>query len=194
MRLEEGRPHRLPFMLPKGCRVGRWGFSGVPAVARLLPEVDGTKRFVLPFCEWCYAMADVVRFGVSLPQQLVKAFDERIRGKGYRTRSEAIRDIMRESIIAAEWEGEEGEVVGTVTILYDHHTRELSNVLTSLQHTHHNAIACTTHVHLDEHNCLEVIVLKGCAQEIKTFADKLISTRGVKHGKLVCTSTGRKLA
>ncbi|MCL6520132.1 MAG: nickel-responsive transcriptional regulator NikR [Armatimonadetes bacterium] len=138
-------------------------------------------------------MRKVVRFGVSMPEELLESFDRRIQTKQYRTRSEAIRDIVRDYLVEGEWESEEGQVVGTVTIVYDHETRELSNVLTSLQHKFHDAICCTTHVHLDEHNCLEVIVVKGSAEQVRTIADKLISTRGVKHGKLVCTTTGNAL-
>jgi len=138
-------------------------------------------------------MAGVSRFGVSIPRELVRAFDTRIRRKGYRTRSEAIRDIMRDYLVSGEWERGRGQVVGTVTIVYDHATRELSRALTDLQHRFHGAIACTTHVHLDEHNCLEVIVVKGRADQVRAIADRLISTRGVKHGKLVCTTTGGKL-
>ncbi|MDI6828710.1 MAG: nickel-responsive transcriptional regulator NikR [Armatimonadota bacterium] len=138
-------------------------------------------------------MRKVVRFGVSMPEELLESFDKRIQSKQYRTRSEAIRDIVRDYLVEGEWEHEEGQVVGTVTIVYDHETRELSNVLTGLQHRFHDAICCTTHVHLDEHNCLEVIVVKGSAKQVRTIADKLISTRGVKHGKLVCTTTGNSL-
>ena len=138
-------------------------------------------------------MDNVVRFGVSIPQELIASFDEHIWKKGYRTRSEAIRDIMRNHLVEGEWESEQGQVVGTVTIVYDHHTRELSNILTGFQHEFHDSILCATHVHLDEHNCLEVIVVKGSSDEVRTIADKLISTRGVKHGKLVCTTTGESL-
>jgi CopG family nickel-responsive transcriptional regulator len=139
-------------------------------------------------------MAKIARFGVSIPEELVDSFDERISKKGYRARSEAIRDIMRDYLVEGEWESDEGQVVGTVTIVYNHETRELSNVLTGLQHSYHDAISCTTHVHLDEHNCLEVIVVKGSAEQVRSIADRLISTMGVKHGKLVCTTTGQKLA
>lgn len=139
-------------------------------------------------------MSDLTRFGVSIPSELVESFDESIRSKGYRNRSEAIRDIMREHLVESEWErGDEHGVVGTVTIVYSHEVRELSNTLTSLQHEFHDAIVCTTHVHLNQHNCLEVIVVKGSGDQVRTIADRLISTRGVKHGKLVCTTTGRKL-
>ncbi len=136
----------------------------------------------------------VVRFGVSLPRQLIDAFDRRLRAKGYRSRSEAIRDIIRDYLVAGEWEGHAGPVVGTITVVYDHATRDLTHVLTDLQHHFHGAIACTTHVHLDEHNCLEVIVVKGSSGQVQAIADRLISTRGVKHGKLVCTTTGRSLS
>jgi CopG family nickel-responsive transcriptional regulator len=136
----------------------------------------------------------LVRFGVSIPQSLAAAFDRRLRAKGYRSRSEAIRDIIRDYLVAGEWEGYSGEVVGTITVVYGHTTRELTQVLTELQHRHHAEIVCSTHVHLDEHNCLEVIVVKGPARQVQAIADRLISTRGVKHGKLVSTTTGRALA
>jgi len=138
-------------------------------------------------------MGKVSRFGVSIPQELMKAFDARIRSKGYRTRSEAIRDLVRDHLVAGEWESQRGQVLGTVTIVYDHETRELTHVLTELQHRFHDAIICATHIHLGEHNCLEVIVVKGRSEQVRTIADQLISTRGVKHGKLVCTTTGDRL-
>jgi CopG family nickel-responsive transcriptional regulator len=139
-------------------------------------------------------MPKITRLGISIPQELVEAFDRLTRGKGYRTRSEAVRDVIRDYLVAQQWERMRGQVVGTVTIVYDHETRELTHVLTELQHQFHHAIACATHVHLDEHNCLEVIVVKGKSEEVRAIADRLISTRGVKHGKLVCTTTGKKLA
>lgn len=135
----------------------------------------------------------VVRFGVSIPEKLITAFDRRLQEKGYRTRSEAIRDIIRDYLVAEEWEEATGPVVGTVTVVYDHATRELTQALTDLQHGFHGAVLCTTHVHLDAHNCLEVIVVKGTAKQVQAIADRIIATRGVKHGKLVCTTTGREL-
>jgi len=128
-----------------------------------------------------------------MPQELLDAFDERIRAKGYRTRSEAIRDVVRDYLVEAQWEGTGGEVVGTVTIVYDHETRELTHALTELQHQYHDAIVCSTHTHLDEHNCLEVVVVRGPSEQVQAIADGLISTRGVKHGKLVCTTSGTGL-
>ncbi len=136
----------------------------------------------------------LTRFGVSIPAQLVAAFDKRIHAKGYRTRSEAIRDIMRDYLVEGEWERHQGLVVGTITVVYDHAIRELTQALTDLQHHYHGVVLCSTHIHLDQHNCLEVIVVRGKRAEVTAIADRLISTRGVKHGKLVCTTTGRELA
>jgi len=136
----------------------------------------------------------VTRFGVSIADQLVKAFDKRIHAKGYRTRSEAIRDIIRDYLVEGEWERQTDPVVGTITVVYGHGTRELTRALTDLQHRFHGSVVCSTHIHLDEHNCLEVVVVKGAASQVRAIADRLISTRGVKHGKLVCTTTGAALA
>ncbi len=136
----------------------------------------------------------VVRFGVSIPEELITAFDARIGEKGYGTRSEAIRDIIRDYLVEGEWETAETPVVGTVSVVYDHETRELTHALTDLQHHFHGEIVCSTHIHLDAHNCLEVIVLKGTARHVRAVADRIIATRGVKHGKLVCTTTGSGIA
>jgi CopG family nickel-responsive transcriptional regulator len=138
-------------------------------------------------------MSLVERFGVSMSPELLKAFDARIRQKGYANRSEAIRDIVRDYLVEEQWQGEKETVVGTVTLVYDHHTRELDSVLTEMQHEHHDAIQCATHVHLDHHNCLEVIVVKGKSKQVREIGDRLISARGVKHGKIVCTTTGEGL-
>lgn len=136
----------------------------------------------------------LIRFGVSMPDDLINNFDFSIKRKGYNTRSEAIRDIIRDYLVEAEWETETKNVIGTITIVYNHEVREIANTLTALQHSYHEAIVCTTHVHLDEHNCLEVIIVRGSADQVRIIADKLISTRGVKHGKLVCTTTGLNLS
>lgn len=135
-------------------------------------------------------MGRVARFGVSIPQELADAFDERIQRRGYRTRSEAIRDIMREHLVNEAWESERGEVVGTVTIVYDHERRELTHILTELQHHFQGAVICSTHVHLDEHNCLEVIVLRGPVGEINKTAENIISLRGVKLGRINLLAAG----
>ena len=135
-------------------------------------------------------MADLERFGVSMDRELLAAFDERIGQAGYGNRSEAIRDMMRDYIVGQEWQDPEAEVVGTVTIVYDHHARQLDERLTEMQHAHHAAIRCTTHVHLDAHNCVEVIVVSGAAKLVRHLADSLISAKGVKHGRLVTTTGG----
>lgn len=139
-------------------------------------------------------MADLVRFGVSMDNRLLSQFDELIDRKGYVNRSEAVRDLVRSALVEDQWTRTDEETVGTVTIVYDHHTRELSDKLTEHQHAHHNAVVSALHVHLDEHNCLEVVVVKGKAGEVKKIADELIGAKGVKHGKLVSTTTGRDLS
>ena len=138
-------------------------------------------------------MAELIRFGVSLPAELINDFDKTIRRKGYRSRSEAIRDLMRDHLIEDEWKTENAQVMGTISIVYDHETRGLTDTLNALQHSSHHSIVCTTHVHMDAHNCLEVVVVRGSAREVREIADRLISTRGIKHGKLVCTTTGEHL-
>ena len=133
-------------------------------------------------------MSDLERFGVSMPHELLKSFDKAIEEAGYPNRSEAVRDIVRDYLTAKLWQVPDGEVLGTVTLVYDHHTRDLERGLTDVQHDHTDSVICTTHVHLDHHNCIEVIVLKGHAEEVRHLADELISTRGVKHGQLACTA------
>lgn len=138
-------------------------------------------------------MAGIVRFGVSIDRALVNKFDAIIARKGYATRSEAIRDLIRDRLVEDEWEAGDRETVGTITLVYNHHTRELEHALTDMQHKSFQQIISTVHVHLDVHNCLEVLVVKGPGREIKKIADRLIGTKGVKHGKLTMTTTGREL-
>ena len=138
-------------------------------------------------------MSSITRFGVSIESQLIKKFDALIARKGYATRSEAIRDMIRDTLVEREWESGEHETVGTITVVYNHHTRELEHALTDMQHRSFHHIVSTLHVHLDAHNCLEVLVVKGRSQDIKKIADRLIGTRGVKHGKLTMTTTGKEL-
>ncbi len=138
-------------------------------------------------------MSDLTRFGVSIDSQLIKKFDALIGRKGYATRSEAIRDMIRDSLVEQEWEAEDRETVGTITLVYNHHTRELEHTLTDMQHKSFHQIVSALHVHLDAHNCLEVLVVKGMSRELRKIADRLIGTRGVKHGKLTTTTTGKEL-
>ncbi len=138
-------------------------------------------------------MAETTRFGISIDERLLQQFDELIESKGYDNRSEAIRDLIRNALVEQQWSGDDEETVGTVTLVYDHHTRDLADKLTEHQHSHHEAIISALHVHLDAHHCLEVVVVKGQAREVKRLADELIGTKGVKHGKLVTSTTGTGL-
>jgi CopG family nickel-responsive transcriptional regulator len=126
-------------------------------------------------------------------EQLLEIFDKKIVSCGYANRSEAVRDLIRNRLVDLEWEDENQEVAGTITLVYDHHVRGLSSLLTELQHNWHDMILSTMHVHLDHHNCLEVLVLKGPAGRAREVADKLVGVKGVKHGKLAITSTGKQL-
>jgi len=139
-------------------------------------------------------MEEITRFGVSMEKDLLANFDELISRKGYTNRSEAFRDLVREYLVEEEWRAERKEMIGTITVVYNHHTRGLSDTLTDLQHQFFNLVISTMHVHLDEDNCLEVLVVKGRVDKIKSVADKLISIRGVKHGKLTMTTTGKELS
>jgi|SRR5512139_722920 len=139
-------------------------------------------------------MGEVVRFGISADDRLLQRFDALIAEKGYVNRSEAIRDLIRNSLVEDQWARGDEEAVGTVTLVYNHHTRDLADKLTEHQHSHHDAIISALHVHLDAHHCLEVVVLRGKAREVKRLADELIGTKGVKHGKLVSTTTGEGLS
>ncbi|MDH4267578.1 MAG: nickel-responsive transcriptional regulator NikR [Deltaproteobacteria bacterium] len=138
-------------------------------------------------------MAFITRFGVSIEESLLKNFDHLISRKGYQNRSEAIRDLVRESLVQEEWEEGKKETIGTIVIVYSHNTRELSRTLTDMQHRYYQSILSSLHIHLDEHNCLEVLVVKGRGAEIKKISDRLIGTKGVKHGKLSLTTTGKNL-
>ena len=138
-------------------------------------------------------MAVVTRFGVSLEETLLQQFDRLIHRRGYTNRSEALRDLIRESLVREQWDLGTSETVGTLTLVYNHEVRELVDKLTDLQHEYYRTIVSTLHVHLDRHHCLEVLVLRGQAGELKTISDRLIGTRGVKHGTFSATAEGRVL-
>jgi CopG family nickel-responsive transcriptional regulator len=133
------------------------------------------------------------RFGISLDSALLKSFDSLNKKKGYKNRSEAIRDLIRSSLVRKEWEQGNRETVGSITIVYSHETRELADTLIDIQHNAHASVISSMHVHLDHHNCLEVIIVKGKGDEIRKIADRLIGARGVKHGELTLTTTGKSL-
>jgi len=138
-------------------------------------------------------VSNLTRFGVSLDEELLKQFDRVIARKGYTNRSEAIRDLIREDLVREQWELGTDQAVGTITLVYDHEVPDLSDRLTDLQHAHYKAIVSAMHVHLDPHHCLEVLVLRGKARVLKAIADRLIGTRGVKHGTFSATAEGRTL-
>jgi CopG family nickel-responsive transcriptional regulator len=138
-------------------------------------------------------MEQLVSFGVSLDKGLLREFDRHIRRRRYTNRSEALRDLIRDNLVGQEWEGNR-ETVGTITFVYDHHVRDLTRKLTDIQHSYQPLILSGMHVHLDHDHCLEVLVVKGKGSSIKKIADTLIGTKGVKHGKLATTTTGKGLS
>ena len=137
-------------------------------------------------------MKKLIRFGVSLDHHLLEDFDLHIKRRQYTNRSEALRDLIRDNLVGQEWD-EDKETVGTITFVYDHHVRDLTGKLTDIQHHYQPQILSGMHVHLDHDHCLEVLVVKGKGSEIKKVADALIGAKGVKHGKLTMTTTGKSL-
>jgi CopG family nickel-responsive transcriptional regulator len=137
-------------------------------------------------------MGELSRIGVAIDSDLLEKFDGLIARRGYTNRSQAFRDMIRQELVEQAWEADR-KVVGTVSIVYDHHVRLLNEKLTDLQHEHYHHILSTLHVHLDHDHCLEVLVVRGKASEVRRIADGLISTKGVKHGRLTITATGAEL-
>ncbi len=134
-------------------------------------------------------MTDLTRFGVSIDKSLSERFDEYIREHGYTNRSEAIRDLMREALVRREWESG-AEVAGGISLVYDHHKRELLNIIMDIQHDFHGLIISTQHVHISHHACLEVLIMKGKAEDIRCLFNKLHAVKGIKHIGITKTSTG----
>jgi CopG family nickel-responsive transcriptional regulator len=133
-------------------------------------------------------MGDLARIGVAIDEELLTKFDRLIAKRGYTNRSEAFRDLIRNELVQEVWESSNVEMFGTVTLVYDHHVRLLTEKLTDLQHQYHSAILSSMHVHLDHDNCLEVILVKGKAQVVQKLANALIATKGVKHGRFTATT------
>ena len=133
------------------------------------------------------------RFSVSLPPELLRQFDAMVADKGYDNRSLAVADMIRDHLVEHHWKYGAGEIAGTITLVYDHHKQHVQATLTDIQHDHPELIISTVHVHLDHHNCLEVLVVRGHAGRIKQIADELIAAKGVKHGKLTVTTAGKDL-
>ncbi len=138
-------------------------------------------------------MSELSRIGVAIDSDLLEKFDRLIEQRGYTNRSEAFRDLIRDALVEKTWESAESRVVGTVTLVYDHHVRLLNEKLTDIQHDFHRSILSTLHVHLDHDHCLEVLVVRGKSAEVRRVADALITAKGVKHGRLTITTSGAEL-
>jgi CopG family nickel-responsive transcriptional regulator len=137
-------------------------------------------------------MAELVRFGVSLEKSLLDRFDLLIREKQYTNRSEALRDLIRRELVQREWQGG-SDVAGAITLIYDHHKRDVMSRVTDTQHAFQEVIISTQHIHLDHHNCLEIVAARGKAEEVQRLADALRSIKGVRHATLSMSSTGREI-
>ena len=132
------------------------------------------------------------RFTISLDEKLLEQFDTAIKEQKYVNRSEAIRDLIRSSFVAEEWQADK-DVVGVISMVYDHHQPKLQETVTEIQHDYHHQIVSATHIHMDHHNCLEVVIVKGKAGSVKELADRLRSLRGVRNCKLAMSTTGKDL-
>lgn len=135
-------------------------------------------------------MAEVFRFGISLPKSLIDKFDKLIKEKKYTNRSKAFGDLIRQELVKKEWQVGK-EIAGAITPIYGHHKRELLNKITDIRHDFQKAIISTQHIHLDHNNCLEIIAVKGTPKEAQRLANTLTSVRGVKHGTISMSSTGK---
>ncbi len=134
---------------------------------------------------------ELMRIGVSLPANLLDRFDEIIAQRVYSSRSEGIRDAIRSYIVDYEWMSkEEGEKVGVITLIYDHHKRGLGDILTDLQHKFLKLVESSLHVHIDHENCMEVVLVRGDAKDVKALVERIMALKGVKHVKLTITSLG----
>ena len=131
------------------------------------------------------------RFSISMPTALAQQLDALVQAKGYANRSQAVADLVRSRLVEHHQELGDREIAGTITLVYDHHKPHLQAALTDIQHDHHDVIISTMHVHLDHHNCLEVLVVRGKGAVIRQIADELLAAKGVKHGRLTITTTGR---
>ena len=135
-------------------------------------------------------MEKTIRFSISLESELSRKFDSWMKKNSYKNRSEAVRDLIRDKLVEEEWKDDSKEVVAVLSLVYSHDSPELPRVLTGIQHQHHSLVISSTHIHLDKHNCLEVIIMKGQVGVIKKVASELLSLRRVKHGRLMMTTTG----
>jgi len=138
--------------------------------------------------------SDLVRFSIAMPSDLLGQFDDLVARRGIaKNRSEVIRDLVREALVEEECADPDQEVCGTLTMVYNHHSGDLTNKLDAVQHDHYNEIISTMHIHLDPHNCLEIIAMRGSVSDVQSIADALLGLKGVKHGSLTTTTTGEAL-
>lgn len=140
-------------------------------------------------------MSELSRFGVSVEDELLESFDQLINGQGYTARSEALRDLMRDALVKSRLESlpEDAEVLGSLTLVYDHHASDLTDKMNELQHDHHDLVVSVLHVHVSHDDCMEVIVLRGAVKEIRHLSDGLLSLKGVKHGRLFVTLASQQM-
>ena len=140
-------------------------------------------------------MSDLQRFGVSIESDLLESFDQLVSQRGYATRSEALRDLIRDALVQSRVTAlaEKQDVLGSLTLVYDHHAKELTDQMADIQHRRHGMVVSVLHVHISRDDCMEVIVLRGKASQVRELADSLISLKGVKHGKLFITVPGRQI-
>ncbi len=140
-------------------------------------------------------MSDLSRFSISVNDGLLDSFDQLINGQGYENRSEAFRDLMRDALVKSRLESspENNEALGSLTLVYDHHARELTDKMKELQHNYHNLVVSVLHVHVNHDDCMEVIVLRGAVREIRALSNGLLSLKGVKHGHLFVTLPSQEI-
>ena len=138
-------------------------------------------------------LGKMMRFGISADARLIEKFDGMIVEKSYANRSEAIRNLIRDQLVEFAWTKKNEDVIGTITLVYNHESKELTEKLTELEHQNHANIISSVHVHLDNHNCLEVLIVRGKSPEVQGISYRLIGTKGVKHGKLTMTTSGTEL-
>ena len=144
------------------------------------------------YAQWS-EVGRTARFSVSISPALLKRFDEAVEARAYGNRSKAVRDLVVDFVVEREWERSEKEVMGSLTLIFDHDARGLLEKLTDIQHVRSENVVSSMHVHIDEHVCMEVLALRGLPQEVREVADRLVGCRGVKHGKLVISTTGKDI-
>lgn len=138
-------------------------------------------------------MSEISRIGISINEKLLREFDRLIAEMGYQNRSEAVRDLIRDRLVQKDWEEGDKEAMGVISIVYNHEKREMADTLVDIQHDFTDSIVSSVHVHMDHHNCLEVLIVRDVAKHIKKIANRLIGTKGVKHGKLTMATVGRDI-